>query len=103
MRYFLVLWAAPLVIFWGWYFLSLNDLHFGFVMLTRQVHDLVFQLYGQTLGIDPTSIPRLVARACVLDSAILLAICAFRRRTPIMAWVREMRDRYSRADPAPSA
>jgi hypothetical protein len=50
MRYLFALWAAPLVLFWGWFFLSLNDINFGYVMLSRQLHDLVFQLYGQMLG-----------------------------------------------------
>ena len=59
-------------IFWGWFFLSLNDINFGYVMLTRQVHDLVFQLYGEMLGIDPATIPPLVAKACILDTVILL-------------------------------
>ena len=55
------------MLFWGWFFLSLNDMNFGYVMLTRQVHDLVFQLYGDMLGIDPAIIPAMVARACVFD------------------------------------
>ncbi len=85
MKYVLALWATPLLLFWGWYFLSLNDIHFGYVLLTRQAHELVFQLYGQMLGIDPTIIPAMVAKACIFDTAILLAIWAFRRRKPIFA------------------
>ena len=27
MRALFVLWVAPLVLFWGWFFLSLNDIH----------------------------------------------------------------------------
>eukprot|EP01030_Chromulinospumella_sphaerica_P033920 gene33920-34866_t len=30
----------------GWYGLSYYDMSFGFFMLTRQTHDLVFQVYG---------------------------------------------------------
>ena len=57
MRYVFAAWALPLGIFWGWFFLSFYDINFGYVMLTRQVHDLVFQLYGKMLGIDPATIP----------------------------------------------
>ena len=30
MRYLIALWAMPLALFWGWYFLSLNDINFGY-------------------------------------------------------------------------
>lgn len=86
MRWVFAAWALPMGIFWGWYFLSLNDMNFGFVMLTRQVHDLLFQLYGNMLGIEPETIPPLVAKACILDTAIILAIWAFRRRKEIAGW-----------------
>ncbi len=86
MRYFLALWAAPLVLFWGWYFLSLNDMNFGYLFLSRQVHDFAFQMYGNVLGIDPGLIPGLVFRACVFDTLIIAAIWAFRRRRGIMNW-----------------
>ncbi|TIT88100.1 MAG: hypothetical protein E5W55_27250, partial [Mesorhizobium sp.] len=88
MRALFVFWAAPLVLFWGWFFLSLNDMNFGYVMLSRQLHDLVFQLYGQMLGIDPAIIPGMVARACVFDSFLLAGLVAFRRRRQIAEWVR---------------
>lgn len=90
MKYVFALWAAPLVLFWGWYFLSLNDIHFGYVMLTRQVHDLVFQLYGDMLGIDPQTIPGMIAKACALDTMILLAFWAFRRRKTLIPRVRAL-------------
>jgi len=87
MRWVFAAWALPMGIFWGWYFLSLNDMNFGYVMLTRQVHDLFFQLYGDALGIDPATIPLLVAKACILDTLLILAIWAFRRRKAIAAWL----------------
>jgi hypothetical protein len=93
MRYLLAAWAAPLVLFWGWYFLSLNDMNFGYVMLTRDMHDFVFQIYGQILGIDPATIPRLVAEACVFDSFFVAALYAFRRRRDIRSWLRDRRTR----------
>ncbi|WP_159586437.1 DUF6105 family protein [Chelativorans xinjiangense] len=104
MRYILIFWALPMSLIWGWYFLSLNDINFGFVMLTRQVHDLVFEIYGQILGIEPSALPPLLVRACVVDTVILMAILAFRRRRAIRAWIAERRGRpgYSREDAARS-
>ncbi|BCG94804.1 DUF6105 family protein [Mesorhizobium sp. 131-2-1] len=87
MRTLFALWAAPLLLFWGWFFLSLNDMNFGYVMLSRPLHDLVFQLYGEMLGIDPALIPGMVAKACVFDGFLLMALWAFRRRRNIAAWV----------------
>jgi hypothetical protein len=86
MRWIFVAWALPMGIFWGWYFLSYYDMNFGYVMLTRDVHDILFQLYGQMLGIEPATIPPLVAKACILDTILILAIWAFRRRKAIAAW-----------------
>jgi hypothetical protein len=103
MRWVFSIWAAPLVIFWGWYFLSLNDMHFGYVMLTRDAHEIVFQLYGEMLGIEPATIPWLLAKACILDTLLLLALWAFRRRRIIAAWIRSVRDRYAGVSPSPSA
>lgn len=108
MRALLLLWIAPLGLFWGWYFLSLNDMNFGYVMLSRQLHDLVFQLYGEMLGIDPASIPGLIARACFFDSFLVAGIVAFRRRRQIATWWRQRQsgrvplsriDRVSSGDP----
>src|SRR5262245_23140379 len=101
MRYLIALWAFPLALFWGWYFLSLNDMNFGYVMLSRRLHDLVFQLYGQMLGIDPATIPAMVARACIFDSFLVGGIIAFRYRKASGAWVRQNRERYlGRAAPS---
>ncbi|MBA3446233.1 MAG: hypothetical protein H0T56_01250 [Pseudaminobacter sp.] len=103
MRYVLAIWALPLIIFWGWFGLSYHDMNFGYVMLTRDVHDLLFQIYGDMLGIDPAIIPAMVAKACVFDTLFLLAIYAFRRRTQIFAWFRTVRERYFGVTSSPSA
>jgi hypothetical protein len=95
MRWIFVAWALPLGIFWGWYFLSYYDMNFGYVMLTRDVHDILFQLYGQMLGVEPATIPPLVAKACILDTILILAIWAFRRRKAIAAWFAARRDSMS--------
>lgn len=86
MRYIITLWALPLGLFWGWYFLSLNDINFGYLILSRRVHDFAFQIYGNMLGVDPALIPGFVFRACLFDSMIIGAIWAFRRRRRIRAW-----------------
>lgn len=101
MRYLIAAWLAPLGLFWGWYFLSLNDINFGYVMLSRQLHELVFQLYGEMLGIDPATIPGLIAKACLFDTLILLAIWAFRRRRVIAGWIRTARERWAGAGTRP--
>lgn len=104
MRYVLALWAAPLALFWGWYFLSLNDMNFGYLMLSREVHDFAFQVYGQILGIDPAEIPVLIFRACLFDTLIIAAIWAFRRRREIAGWWQERRpDRQAALSAAPEA
>ena len=47
MRYILLFWATPLVLLWGWFFLSYYDWNFGFLFLSREFHDFAFQIYGQ--------------------------------------------------------
>lgn len=86
MKWFLILWAGPVLLLTGWYGLSYYDMSFGIFMLTRQTHDLVFQIYGNILGIPPETIPPLVARAIAFDSLVVLAIIAFRKRKAIAAW-----------------
>lgn len=103
MKYIFAAWATPLVLFWGWYFLSLNDMNFGYVMLSRAMHDVVFGIYGDMLGIDPAIIPGLVARACVIDTLLIGAIWAFRRRRELMAWGRRVRSRHGAASAAGEA
>lgn len=102
MRYLLIFWALPTSVFWGWYFLSLNDMNFGYLFLSRDVHDLAFQLYGNILGIDPALIPGLVGRACIVDTFLIAAIIAFRNRGPLIAWGRARWERYRAEKSAPA-
>ncbi|MCM2294288.1 DUF6105 family protein [Allorhizobium sp. BGMRC 0089] len=88
MKYLLIFWAGPILFLGGWYYLSLNDISFGFFMLTRRTHDLVFQIYGKVLGIPPADIPPLVMRAMCVDSVLLFSLLAFRRRAKIRQWWR---------------
>ena len=91
MRYVLLFWAAPLGFFWGWYFLSLNDLSMGTHFFSRKLHDLVFTIYGNVLGIEPELIPALIAKACFFDTLLIAAILAFRKRAAIILWVKAAR------------
>ncbi|MBW9066262.1 hypothetical protein JNB71_23430 [Rhizobium herbae] len=86
MKWFLILWACPVILLTGWYGLSYYDMSFGIFMLTRQGHDLVFAVYGHALGLPPETIPPLVARAIAFDSLIVFAIIAYRKRREIRAW-----------------
>ena len=103
MKWVFAAWALPMGIFWGWFFLSANDMNFGYIMLTRQVHDLFFQLYGDAIGIDPKTIPPMVAKACILDTFLIMGIWAFRRRVSLAAWFRAKWQRYTGVEPSPSA
>jgi hypothetical protein len=86
MKWFLIFWAGPIVFLAGWYWLSYYDLSFGIYMFSRQVHDLTFQIYGDVLGVSPETLPSLVARAIAVDSLVVFAILAFRKRKTIVAW-----------------
>ncbi|MBT9368264.1 DUF6105 family protein [Rhizobium sp. CSW-27] len=88
MKWFLILWAGPVALLGLWYGLSYYDMSFGFFMLTRKTHDLVFQIYGNILGIPPQDLPPMVARAIAFDSLIVLSIVLFRKRRAIATWWR---------------
>lgn len=88
MKWFLVFWLGPIVFLGSWYGLSYYDMNFGYFMLTRQAHDMVLQLYGETLGIAPDNVAPLVAKAIGTDSLFVIAVILFRRRKKIMAWWR---------------
>ena len=90
MRILIILWALPLALFWGWYGLSAHDLHFGSIYLSRELHDAVFAVYGETTGIAPGDIPPMLAGASILDSGVIAAIAAFRWRA---AWWPQFRAR----------
>lgn len=90
MRVILVLWAFPLVVFWTWYALSANDISFGTIFLSRQLHDIVFEVYGRTLGVPASSVPSMMASACAVDSALILSLAAYRWRKSWLPHARHM-------------
>ncbi len=94
MKWFLLAWLIPIALLGGWYGLSYHDLHFGFVILSRRAHDLVFQIYGNVLGMPPQDIPPLLFKAIVIDTALVFGIVALRYRKAIAAWVRAKRAAY---------
>ncbi|WP_099866161.1 DUF6105 family protein [Pararhizobium haloflavum] len=91
MKWFVILWAGPIAFLGAWYGLSYHDISFGFFMLTRETHDLVFEIYGNILGMEPDAIPPLVARALIVDTLLVIAILVFRRRRVIAAWWKSRR------------
>lgn len=88
MKWVLFFWAMPLVILGSWYSLSYYDINFGTLILSRRMHDFVFEVYGQILHLPPKSIPPLVMKAIICDSVLLFAVMSFRRRRRIAAWWR---------------
>ena len=80
MRIILFLWAIPMALFWGWYALSVNDWNFGTIFLSKQLHDLVFEMYGRTLGIAPDAVPAAIASASAFDTLAVMALLAWRWR-----------------------
>ena len=80
MKWFLILWALPLGLLGAWYGLSYYDINFGLQFFSRDLHDLVFQIYGSLLGMEPEAIPGLVLKAIIVDTAIVLGLIMLKRR-----------------------
>ncbi|MCF6322694.1 MAG: DUF6105 family protein, partial [Rhizobiaceae bacterium] len=76
----LLLWAFPVVFFWGWYGLSYYDINFGTQVLSRQVHDVIFALYGKILGMPAGDVPLALAKIFFIDTLIVFAFAAWRWR-----------------------
>jgi hypothetical protein len=88
-KWILILWALPLALLGAWYGLSYYDINFGWLILSRQMHDIVFEIYGRILGVPAEDVPPMVLKAIVVDTLILFGILAFRRRRAIAAaWTR---------------
>ncbi|WP_417417608.1 DUF6105 family protein [Hoeflea sp.] len=91
MKVFLVLWIMPIVLLGSWYGLSYYDINFGYRILSRELHDLVFTIYGNLLGIPPETIPPLVLKAIILDTFLVIGFIVIkRRRKQIWAAIRKM-------------
>jgi hypothetical protein len=92
MKWVLIFWGGPIAFLGSWYWLSYYNISFGYFMLTRDAHDLVFQIYGNILGISPEIIPGLVLDVILFDSAIVFGLLALRRHRQIFAGLRRLRD-----------
>lgn len=88
MRWFLGCWFAPISFLVLWLGLASHDLSFGIGFFSRAFYDQVFGLYAAALGVPAETLPPLVVRALVLDSAIVISLFLFRRRRAITAWFR---------------
>lgn len=91
MRSLLIFWGLPLGFFWSWYYLSMHDINFGTMFYSRLMHDTMFEIYGNILQVEPSAVPFIIAKVCVVDTLLLLGIVAFRRRKRIRAWWEERR------------
>ncbi|KQT48828.1 hypothetical protein ASG43_08265 [Aureimonas sp. Leaf454] len=80
-------WFLPIAIFWSWYFASSNDLGPDSMFFSRVFYDRVFGTYGAVLGIDPGAIPGMVAKALVVDTAIVFGLIVLRRHRSIARFV----------------
>lgn len=94
MKIFLVIWALPVALFWGWYGLSYHNMHFGSVYLSRKLHDMVFAMLGDLTGADPVELPGIIANACAADGVMIVALLVWQRRRTIWEWLNfDRRDR----------
>lgn len=91
MRYIFWFWFVPMGFLWSWFFLSYNDISLGLGFFSRDTHDLVFAIYGHILGLEKDVLVRLLVRACIIDTFLIMGILAFRRRKAIAAWWRARR------------
>ncbi len=78
MRVILILWFIPLFLFWGWYALSVNDIHMGVLFLTRQFHDHLFDIYAAILHMPREDVPLAIAGVFAFDSVLVLGLAALR-------------------------
>lgn len=92
-RYLLIFWGLPLGSFWGWYTLSYFNAGLGTIYLTRNFHDLYFELAGNILGVPPEAVPLIIAKVCVVDTLVIFGIAAIGKRHSIAGLIRRFRKR----------
>ena len=86
MRYLFWFWVVPMSVLWGWIGLSYHDINFGTNTLSRANHDLVFAIYSHILGLPKEEIMGMFVRVSIIDTVLIFAIFAWRRRKDIRAW-----------------
>lgn len=103
MKWLLIFWAAPIAFLFSWYGLSYYDINFGYAILSRDLHDLVFSIYGNMLGVDPAAVPGLVLKAIVVDTALVFALVWLRvKRKTVGSLFRSLYARIRGEKPQPS-
>lgn len=90
-RGLVVFWFLPIAFFWSWYFISLHDLGFGLFFYSRELHDMVFAVYGATLGVDPALLPGMLAKVLLVDSSIVFGLIALRKHRAIARFIASKR------------
>ena len=103
MRYVFWFWLVPMGLLWGWYALSYHDISFGLTFLSRSTHDLVFAIYGHILGLEKDVVVNLLIKACIVDTLLIMAIVAFRKRRRIRAWWVDRKATQEPSETAPAA
>ncbi len=89
MKYIFWLWLVPMTLFWGWFGLSFYDINFGLLFFSRDIHDMVFGIYANILGVSYETIVSGFVKACIFDTFLIGGIVAFRKRKQIKAWWQE--------------
>ena len=92
MRYFLLFWLLPVGGLLAWLGLASHDINFGTLFFSRDMYDLVFAIYGDVLGMDPATIPPLLYKALAVDTLIVGALVAFRKRAALLSALRNWRN-----------
>jgi len=92
MRTIFFLWLVPIVLFWGWHFLSFYDVG-GVFFLTNHFNTHIYNIYGDILKMPADDVPWALAWIFVFDSIILffgVAIIAWWKSWfyPLMNFVR---------------
>lgn len=93
MRYIFYFWFLPMSLFWAWFGFSYYDMTFGTLFFSRDMHELVFAIYGSVLKLDYDTVVKLLVRACIVDTVLIFGIFAFRRRAQIKAWWQDRKSR----------
>ena len=76
----MLLWLVPVGFMAVWYGLSANDINMGTRIFSRDMHDMVFTMYGNILGVEPGEMPGLLLKTLIFDTFLIGAIVAFKMR-----------------------
>ncbi|PCH48418.1 MAG: hypothetical protein COC23_00145 [Hyphomicrobiales bacterium] len=83
----LKIWTLPVGFVVGWLILSANDWNFGFQFLSRHAFDQFLGIYSSALGVEVDELPGMLGKALLLDSWLIAAFIAFRKRKVLFPWI----------------